>query len=95
MEHSSPSSGGLGIDPAQDGDARLAEDVSDFGLFEAGSVVFKSKTIVGLIDMETAQAVGVGEEAELTELLRLERSLEIVCDFDQGHDAGIIAGRGS
>ena len=80
-----------GIDAAQDGDARLAEDVGDFGFFQAGSVVFELQPVLQFVDVEAAQAVGVGEEGEMAELVGLERGLEFVGDFDEGHDGRIIA----
>lgn len=79
----------LGIDPAQDRDARLAKDVGHFGFFETGSVVFESQTAVRLVDMEAAEAVRVGEQAEMAKLPGLKRGLQLVSDFDEGHDWGL------
>ena len=73
------------VDFAGDGDAGLAKDVGDLGLAEAGSVVFEGEMIVLLIDMEAAEAVGVGKFAQAAELLEAERGLQFVGDFQKCH----------
>ena len=84
--------GGLGIDAAQDGDVRLAEDVDHLSFLEARGVVFEPEAVVGFVNAKTAESVGVGKETESAKLAGLERGLEFVGDFDEGHSGAIIAG---
>jgi hypothetical protein len=52
------------VEAADDGNAGLAEDVRDLGLAEAGGVVFEGDVKFGFVELEAAEAVGVGEFAE-------------------------------
>ena len=63
----------------------MAEDVSDFRFAEAGSVVFEGEAAGGVIDVETAQAVEIGEFAEPLELFVAEGSEQFVADFEKCH----------
>ena len=73
------------IDFAGDGDAGLAEHVSDLGVAEARSVVFERDLVFPLVDAEFAQAIGVGEFAEALELLKAQRRLKFISDFKKRH----------
>jgi hypothetical protein len=73
------------VDLAGDGNLGLAEDVSDLGFAEAGGVVFERELLLGFVEVETAKAVGVGEETEVAELSFGERLVQFVGDFDEGH----------
>jgi hypothetical protein len=84
---------GLRLDAALDGYAGHAQDVSDFGLLQAGCVVLERKLIELLVDLEAPQAIGVGELAESAELFGAQRPLQFVGYFHQGH-IWIIATRG-
>ena len=63
------------VDAAEDGDSGVAEDVRDLGFAEAGGVVFEREVEFGVVDLEAAEAVGVGEFAEGAELIVGERRL--------------------
>ena len=67
------------------GDGGSAEDVGDLGVAETGGVVFEGEMLFGFIEAEAAQAVGVGEFAEQTELFLGERGLQFVRDFHECH----------
>ena len=81
------------LDASLDGYAGHAQDVSDFGLLQARCVIFKRQLIELLVDLETPQAIGVGELAESAELFGAQRPLQFVGYFHQGHN-WIIATRG-
>lgn len=74
-----------------DGDAGLGEGVGDLGFAEAGGVVLEGEGFAGVVDVEAAEAVEIGEFAEPLELFVAERREELVIDFEKCH-AGIIAG---
>lgn len=78
------------LDAATDGNAGHAEDVSDLAFLQARGVVFEGQLIEVFVDAETAQAVGIGELPQSTELLWAKRARQFVGDFDEGH-AAIIA----
>jgi hypothetical protein len=63
----------------------LAEGVKHLGLAQARGVVFEGEAPGGFVDMEAAEAVGVGEFAEPLELLVAEGSQEFVADFEKCH----------
>ena len=71
----------------------MAEDVRDLSFAEAGGVVFEGNLELGLVDLETAEAVGVGKFTERTELIVSERGLKFEFGFEECH-GGIIAKRG-
>ena len=73
------------VDFAGDGDAGLAEDVGDLGFAQARGVVFEGEVVLLLVDVEAAQAVGVGEFAEAAELFEAQRGLQFVSDFEECH----------
>jgi len=77
-------------DAALDWNSRHAQDVGDFGFLEARSVVFEGEAIELFVDAEAAQAVGVCELTEGSELLGAKRALQFVGNFDESH-AVIIA----
>lgn len=83
------------VDAAGDGDAGLAEGVGDLRFAEARGVVFKRQLLFGIVEAEAAQAVGVGEFAELEQLILAQRRLEFIGDFDEGHGGIIPAPGGS
>src|SRR5271168_477919 len=70
-----------GRDFAGYGDFCGAEHVDDLGFFQARGVVFKGQVVLGFIDAEAAQAVGVGEGTQEAELMRGERLLQLIGDF--------------
>ena len=72
-------------DAALDGDSRHAQDMGDFGFFEARGVVLEGEAIGLFVDAKAAQAVGVGELTEGTELLWVKRALQLVGYFNEGH----------
>jgi len=75
----------------------VAEDVCDLGFAEAGGVVFERDVELGVVDLEAAEAVGVGEFAEALKLFVAERRMKLVGDFEKCHE-GIIpvaAGNGA
>ena len=82
------------IEAADDGDAGLAEDVCDLGFAEAGSVVFEGNVKFGFIELEAAEAVGVGEFAERAELVVSERRLEFEFGLEERHGEIIAKGDG-
>jgi len=55
------------------------------GFAEAGGVVFERNLELGLVDLETAKAVGVGKFTERTELILCERGLEFEFGFEECH----------
>ena len=79
------------LDAALHGNAGHAEHVSDFAFLQARGVVFKGEAIELLIHSEAAEPIGVCELAEGAELLRAQRALQVVGDFDKRHAAIIAA----
>ena len=73
------------IDAAEDGDSGVAEDVCDLGFAEAGGVVFERDVEFGVVDLEAAETVGVGEFAEGAELIVGEWGLEFEFGFEKCH----------
>jgi len=73
------------VEATEDGDAGLAEYVGDLSFAEAGRVVFERNMAFGVVDLETAEAVGVGKFAERTELIVGERGLEFEFGFEECH----------
>ena len=67
----------------------MAEDVCDLSFAEAGGVVLEGNLEFGLVDLETAEAVGVGKFTERTELVVSERRLEFEFRFEECHDKSI------
>src|SRR5271169_4948874 len=57
------------VDSPSDGDAGLAEDVGHLGVAQARGVVFEGELIFPFVDMELAQAVGIGKLPEARQLL--------------------------
>lgn len=82
---------GLGINAAQDGDVRLAEDVDHLSFLEARGVVFEPEAVIGFVNPKTSESVGVGKESQGAKLAGLEWGLKFVCDFNERHDGRIIA----
>jgi hypothetical protein len=78
--------GSASVHSAGDGDAGLAEDMGNLGIAQAGSVVFEREQIFLLVDVEFAQAVGIGEFAETAELIEAQRCLQLVGDFEECHE---------
>ena len=76
---------GLRLDTSLDWYAGHAQDVSDFGLFQARCVILERQLIELLVDLEAPQAIGVGELAESAELFGAQRPLQVVGYFHQGH----------
>jgi hypothetical protein len=66
-------------------DAGLAEDMGDLRVAEARGVVFEGEMVLLLVDVEFAQAIGVGERAEAAELRKAQRMLQLVGDFEECH----------
>ena len=63
----------------------MAEDVCDLGFAEAGGVVFKGDVELGVVDLEAAEAIGVGEFTERAELIVGEGRLEFEFGFEKCH----------
>ena len=70
----------------------MAEDVCDLGFAEAGGVVFERDVELGVVDLEAAKAVGVGEFAERAELIVGEGRLEFKFGFEKCHVRSIAKG---
>lgn len=68
--------------------------MGDLSFAEAGGVVFERDMAFGVVDLETAEAIGVGKFSEGTQLVVGERGLEFEFGFEECH-GGIIAKRGS
>ena len=64
--------------------------MGDLGVSEARGVIFEGNLVFPFIEAEFAQAVGVGEFPEALELLKAQRGLEFVGNFEERH-GGIIA----
>jgi hypothetical protein len=79
---------------AENRDTRLAEDVRDLGLAETRGVVYKCQMVVPLIDVKTAQTVGVRERAEAAELLEAQRRLQFKRNFGQCHGTDYSSSEG-
>ena len=71
-------------------DASLGEGVGDLGFAEARGIVFEGEGFAGVVNVEAAKAVEIGELAEALELFVAQGSEEFVADFEKSH-AGIIA----
>ena len=67
--------------------------MSDLRLAEAGSVVLEREMSLGIVELEAAKAIGVGEVSERAELFVSERGLEFEFGFEECH-RGIITKRG-
>ena len=72
----------LGTQLLLDGNAGLAEGVEHLSFAEARSVVFKSEAAGGVVNVEAAQAVEIGEFTETLKLFVAEGSEEFVADFE-------------
>ena len=72
----------LGTQLLLDGNAGLAEGVEHLSFAEARRVVFKSEAAGGVVNVEAAQAVEIGEFAETLKLFVAEGSEEFVADFE-------------
>lgn len=68
-----------------DGDPGLAEGVKHLGFAEARGVELEGEAAGGIVDVETAEAVNVGEFAETLKLLVAEGRKEFVADFQECH----------
>ena len=68
--------------------------MGDLCVSEARGVIFEGNLVFPLIDAEFAQAVGVGEFSEALELLKAQRRLKFVGNFEECH-GGIIAAAAS
>ena len=66
--------------------------MGDLGFAQAGGVVFEGQLIGCRVNAKAAQAVGVGELAEVAQLIVGERGLQFVSDFDESHEGIIAAG---
>ncbi len=73
------------VEAAGDGDAGLAEDVRNLCLSKAGRVVFEREMALGVIELEAAEAIGVGEFAEGAELVISEGRLQFEFSFEKCH----------
>ncbi len=76
---------GLLLDTSLDWYAGHAQDVGDFGLFQARCVILERQLVELLVDLEAPQAIGVGELAEGAELFGAQRPLQFVGYFHQSH----------
>lgn len=77
------------VEAAGDGDACVAEDVCDLRFAEAGSVIFEREVALGIVKLEAAEAVGVGECCEMAELVLREGRLEFEFGFEECHAESI------
>ena len=59
--------------------------MGDLCVSEARGVIFEGNLVFPLIDAEFAQAVGVGEFSEALELLKAQRRLKFVGNFEERH----------
>jgi hypothetical protein len=75
---------------AGDGDPGLAQGVGHLRFAQARSVVFKRQLLFRIVQPEAAQAVSVGEFAEVAQLVVVQRGLQFIGDFDECH-GGIIS----
>ena len=69
----------------------MAQDVCNLCFTEARSVVFEREMELGVVNGETAEAVGVGKFSERAKLRMRERRLQFKFCFKECH-AEIIAG---
>src|ERR1700756_1102088 len=65
--------------------------MSDLRLAQPGRIVFKRQFGPVVVELEFAQAVGVGKFAEAVQLLGRERRLQGVSDFEEWHGGSIGA----
>jgi hypothetical protein len=63
----------------------VAKDLCDLSFAEAGGVVFEGEMEFGVVEMEAAEAVGVGEFAEGPQLVVGEWRLEFEFGFKKRH----------
>ena len=68
----------------------MAEDMCDLGFAKAGGVVFEREMTLGVVDLEAAEAVGVGEFGERAKLVVRQGRLEFEFSLEECH-GGIIA----
>jgi len=68
-----------------DRDAGLGQCVCDLGFAEAGGVVLEGEDFAGVVDVEAAEAIEIGEFAEALELLVAQGRMEFVIDFEKRH----------
>lgn len=76
---------GESVEAAGDSDAGLAERVSHLRLAKTRSVVFEGKLLSRIVETEAAQAVSVGEFAEMAQLVVVQRGLQFVSHFYKCH----------
>jgi len=67
----------------------VAENVCNLSLAKARAVIFEREMALGVVELEAAKAVGVGEFAECAELFVGERGLEFELGFEKGHGESI------
>ncbi len=77
-----------------DRDTCLTEGVRDLGFAQARGVVFKGQSLAGIVHVETAKAVEIGEFAEVLELFVAECRMEFVGDFEECHAGNYTSGNG-
>jgi hypothetical protein len=65
-------------DAAKDWNARAAQDIFDYKLFQARRIVIEMQEILVFLEAEALQAVGICELAERAELLGLQCMLQFV-----------------
>jgi len=63
------------------------------GFTKPGGVVFERDVALGVVDLETAEAVRVGKFTERTELVVSERRLEFEFRFEECHHKSIAERR--
>jgi hypothetical protein len=74
---------------AGDGDVGAGQRVDDLALAQARGVVLEGDGVGAFIMAEAAQAVSVGEFAEVGHLFGGERRLELEGDFHESHRWGL------
>jgi hypothetical protein len=77
------------INSSNNRDTGLTQNMGDLRVAQARSVVFESELVLLLIDAKPAQPISVSEFAKAVQLLKAERRLQFVGDFDQGHGWGL------
>ena len=68
-----------------DRNSRQTQCMGYLCLAKARGVVLKREPPAGFVNVESAQAVGVGEFAETLELLVAQGRLQFISDFEKGH----------
>jgi len=80
------------VEASGNGDAGVAEHMCDLGFAEAGAIVFEREVTFGVVQLETAEAVGVSKFAKGAELVVGEGGLQFEFGFEKCHGESIAGG---